>query len=204
MTSVEQRFAALGVEFAPGQEASQAASVDDLRIGDDLPGDPVDFSHGDVDAFTPTPGSFKSFRAGVGEGGAQAYTEYKGRPELRELVADRLARFTGAPVDAGSELIITPGTQGALFLAISALVGTGDRVAVVQPDYFANRKLVEFFGGEVCPVRLAYEADGPAERLSAGGRLRLGRDHRAHGAGAGDRLSARAGLQPGGAAHVVR
>ena len=161
MTSVQQRFAALGVESAPGQPGT--APAEDLRVGHDLPGEPVDFSHGDVDAFTPTPGSFEVFRAGVEEGGAQAYTEYKGRPELRELVADRLARFTGAPVEPGSELIITPGTQGALFLAIAALVGTGDQVAVVQPDYFANRKLVEFFGGQVRPVRLAYEHDGPAQ-----------------------------------------
>ncbi len=31
---------------------------------------------------------------------------------------------------------------------------TGDRdcVSVVQPDYFANRKIVDFLGGEVAPV----------------------------------------------------
>ena len=49
-----------------------------------------------------------------------------------------------------------PGTQSALFLAIAATVAAGDKVAIVRPDYFANRKLVEFSGGEVVPVRLDY------------------------------------------------
>jgi aspartate/methionine/tyrosine aminotransferase len=54
-------------------------------------------------------------------------------------------------------MIITPGTQGALFLAVASTVAHGDKVAIVQPDYFANRKLVEFFEGEMLPVRLDYE-----------------------------------------------
>jgi aspartate/methionine/tyrosine aminotransferase len=33
----------------------------------------------------------------------------------------------------------------------------GDKVAIVEPDYFANRKLVEFFDGRPVPVRLEYE-----------------------------------------------
>jgi aspartate/methionine/tyrosine aminotransferase len=35
-------------------------------------------------------------------------------------------------------------------------VTAGDRVAIVRPDYFANRKLVEFLGAEIAPVRLDY------------------------------------------------
>lgn len=89
-------------------------------------------------------------------GGSQAYTEYRGHAEIRALVAERLAAFTGRPVSAEDELIITPGTQGALFLALGATVMPGDRVAIVRPDYFANRKLVDFLGGEVVPVRLDY------------------------------------------------
>jgi aspartate/methionine/tyrosine aminotransferase len=43
-----------------------------------------------------------------------------------------------------------------LFLAIGATVTAGDRVAIVRPDYFANRKLVEFLGAEIVPVPLDY------------------------------------------------
>lgn len=126
--------------------------------GDPLPGIPVDFSHGDVNetAFGPTPGALDEFVEGVRRGGSQAYTEYRGGAELRDRLAERLAAFTGRPVSSGRELIITPGTQGALFLAIGATVTAGDRVAIVRPDYFANRKLVEFLGAEIVPVRLGY------------------------------------------------
>ena len=114
----------------------------------------MDFSHGDVDAHLPTPGSFEVFCAGVEEGGAQAYTPYRGRKEILEHVAASLASFTGAPVDPAENLILTPGTQGALFLAMGANIMPGDKVAIVEPDYFANRKLVEFFDGELVPVTL--------------------------------------------------
>ncbi|WP_335618052.1 pyridoxal phosphate-dependent aminotransferase [Bordetella bronchiseptica] len=60
------------------------------------------------------------------------------------------------PVDGANELIITPGTQGALFLAIASSVTAGDKVAIVRPDYFANRKLVEFLGGEIVPVDMRH------------------------------------------------
>src|SRR5690606_19896335 len=107
--------------------------------------------------FLPTPGSLEVFSEGVAAGGRQAYTEYRGSLEIREALAGRLASFTGAPVDGRDGMIITPGTQGALFLAVASTVSRGDKVAIVQPDYFANRKLVEFFEGEMLPVSLDYE-----------------------------------------------
>jgi aspartate/methionine/tyrosine aminotransferase len=158
MPSIEQKFAKLGTDHAPGQEVRQVDAADTPLRGDPLPGVPVDFSHGDVDetAFGPTPGALEEFVEGVQRGGRQAYTEYRGGAEVRDRLADRLAAFTGRPVSSGRELIITPGTQGALFLAVGATVTAGDRVAIVRPDYFANRKLVEFLGAEVVPVRLDY------------------------------------------------
>ena len=57
------KFAKLGVDNAPGQEALQKKAALDLR-GDHLEGRKVDFSHGDVDAFEPLPGSLKAFVEG--------------------------------------------------------------------------------------------------------------------------------------------
>jgi aspartate/methionine/tyrosine aminotransferase len=159
MSAIDEKFAKLGTDHAPGQEVRQGTDAPEAALrGDTLPGTPVDFSHGDVDetAFAPTPGSLDEFVSGVQRGGPQAYTEYRGAAELRERVAAHLAAFTGAPVSGASELIITPGTQGALFLAIGATVAAGDRVAIVRPDYFANRKLVEFLGASIVPVGLTY------------------------------------------------
>lgn len=162
--SIDAKFHKLGTDNAPGQEVRQhAGAVEALMRGAALPGRPVDFSHGDVDAHQPTPGAFDLFAAGVAQGGTQAYTEYRGDGAIRDLLAPRLAAFTGAPVDALDGLIVTPGSQGALFLAVAATVGRGDKVAVVQPDYFANRKLVEFFEGEMLPVRLDYVSASETE-----------------------------------------
>ena len=159
--SIEAKFRKLGVDNAPGQEVRQTnAGIEALLRGEKIEGHPVDFSHGDVDAHEPTPGSFDLFSAGVAVGGAQAYTEYRGDRSIRCEIAVRLAKFTGAPVDPEDSLIITPGTQGALFLAVAATVTRGDKVAIAQPDYFANRKLVEFFEAEMIPVRLDYQGAG--------------------------------------------
>lgn len=155
--SIEARFKQLGTENAPGQEVRlRTAGIEALLSGGVLAGRAVDFSHGDVDAHEPAPGSFELFSAGVARGGVQAYTEYRGDIGIRTQVAAHLAAFTGAPIDARDGVIITPGSQGALFLAVAATVSRGDKVAIVQPDYFANRKLVEFFEGEIVPVRLDY------------------------------------------------
>ena len=154
--NIREKFELLGIDNAPGQESLQKNMALDLR-GEKLPGAKVDFSHGDVDAHQPTPGSLGVFVEGFLEGGSQAYTPYRGKKDILEQVAADLAAFSGAPVDPASELILTPGTQGALFLAMGANVMPGDKVAIVEPDYFANRKMVEFFGGEMVPVQMYYK-----------------------------------------------
>ena len=155
MQAIEAKFQKLGVDNAPGQEVRQRGE-DISLIGDIIPGRPVDFSHGDVDAHPPIPGSAELFMAGVARGGDQAYTEYRGGLWIREDLARKLSVFTGVPVEADQELIITPGTQAALFLAMGANIVRGDKVAIVEPDYFANRKIVEFFEGELVPVHMDY------------------------------------------------
>ena len=157
MITLEEKFKALEADNAPGQEVRQgSSSINELMRGEVLAGTPVDFSHGDVDAFAPTPGSSEAWKEGFDKGGQQAYTEYRGAAKIREGLAERLGTFTGSPIAADRELILTPGTQGALFLALGATVSNGTKVAVVEPDYFANRKLVKFFGGEMIPIPLKF------------------------------------------------
>lgn len=80
-------------------------------------------------------------------------------------MAASLSGFTGASIDPEENLILTPGTQGALFLAMGANIMPGDKVAIVEPDYFANRKMVEFF-------RRADGAGGSWSNENEGGRAR--------------------------------
>ena len=155
MNLIEEKFIKLGAEFAPGQEVRQNTNEVKLR-GEKISGTPVDFSHGDVDAFEPIPGTLVDFAEGVHLGGKQAYTEYRGSKVIRENVAEKLSNFTGTTINADQNFIITPGTQGALFLAMGSTIARGDKVAIVEPDYFSNRKLVEFFEGEIVPIQIDY------------------------------------------------
>src|SRR6056297_458454 len=122
MDNLTDKFSKLGVDNAPGQEITQAEEGLHF-IGEKIPGKAVDFSHGDVNAFEPIPGTLDKFVKGVQLGGEQAYTEYKGGESIRETVAEKLSAFTKTKISANTQLIITPGTQGALFLAMGALIG---------------------------------------------------------------------------------
>tara|TARA_Y100000590_G_scaffold461801_1_gene624244 strand:+ start:870 stop:2084 length:1215 start_codon:yes stop_codon:yes gene_type:complete len=159
MMTIDEKFKALDTNNAPGQEVRQSlGDLNTIMVGEKLDGVPIDFSHGDVDAFPPAPSSDKVWKEGFNRGGSQAYTEYRGSAEIRNRLSDRLGKFTGRPIEANSELIITPGTQGALFLALGSIVDVGTKVAIVDPDYFANRKLVNFFGGEILSIPLNYKS----------------------------------------------
>jgi aspartate/methionine/tyrosine aminotransferase len=155
MDRLKDKFTRLGVDNAPGQEGLKEG--ENLRfLGEKIPGTPVDFSHGDVDAFEPIPGALDTFITGVQSGGVQAYTEYRGKNRIREDLSRKISSFTGSEIFADSQIIITPGTQGALFLAMGSLIGAGDRVAIVEPDYFANRKIAEFFEAQIVTITLSY------------------------------------------------
>ena len=157
MDYLAEKFARLGTDFAPGQEGRQKQEELPM-IGGVIEGPVVDFSHGDVNAHQPIPGSLETYVRGYAvDGTYQAYTEYRGKGTIRQYLAEKLAEFSGAPVDPDTEIILTPGTQGALFLAMGSLVGRGDKVAIVEPDYFDNRKLVEFFEGEIVPVQIHWK-----------------------------------------------
>lgn len=165
MDYLAEKFARLGTDHAPGQEGLQKDEILPI-IGDKIDGPAVDFSHGDVNAHLPIPGSLETFvKEYAVEGTYQAYTEYRGKGTIRKYLAEKLAEYSGAPVDPNSEIILTPGTQGALFLAMGSLISRGDKVAIVEPDYFDNRKLVEFFEGEIVPVQMHWKT---APRHSSG------------------------------------
>ena len=155
MDLLEEKFKRINSESAPGQEVRNKNTETRLDVNA-FKKTPIDFSHGDVDAFQPVSASIELFTDGFEVGGKQAYTEYRGKMEIREELAKKLSQFTGASIDAEDHFIITPGTQGALFLAAGATITTKTKVAIVMPDYFANRKIVEFLNGEIYPIEMDY------------------------------------------------
>ena len=108
MDYLAEKFARLGTDNAPGQEGLQKA--EDLpMIGDKLEGPAVDFSHGDVNAHQPIPGSLETFvKHYCVDGTYQAYTEYRGKGAIREYLAKK-----SAPCVPGVRMISVFGSTGA-------------------------------------------------------------------------------------------
>ncbi|HEX3487791.1 MAG TPA: aminotransferase class I/II-fold pyridoxal phosphate-dependent enzyme [Streptosporangiaceae bacterium] len=119
----------------------------------------IDLTHGDTRAFLPPATAAADFDAGVTEN-TEAYTPYRGSAALRSVLAPRLAGLLGRPVDPAAELIITPGTQGGLFAALSALVSPGDVVALPDPEYFMSERILAYLGASAHRLPLAQDDRG--------------------------------------------
>jgi aspartate/methionine/tyrosine aminotransferase len=158
--------ASLQAAALPAYADQYGASVYELdRELSAAPADPnlIDLTHGDVRAFPPPAAAAAELAAAV-QDNREAYTDYRGSATIRALLAPRLSELLQRPVDAARELIVTPGTQGGLFAALSALIGPGDVVAVPDPDYFMSERIVAYLGARA--IRLPIVTD-------AGGHLRL-------------------------------
>ena len=125
----------------------------------DGPEDLIDLTHGDTRAFLPPDWALPGFDAGVRDN-TEAYTAYRGSASLRDVLAPRLAAMLGRPVDPQTEMIVTPGSQGGLFAALSSLVGPGDAVVLADPDYFMNERISRYLGGTVQRMAPQMAAEG--------------------------------------------
>ncbi len=81
------------------------------------------------------------------------YTPALGLPELRASIADYYRARFGVAIDP-RRVIVTPGASGALQLALSVLVDTGDNVLLTDPGYPCNRNMIRLLGADytVVPV----------------------------------------------------
>jgi aspartate/methionine/tyrosine aminotransferase len=121
--------------------------------------DLIDLTHGDTRAFLPPASALSDFNAAANEN-TEAYSPYRGSASVRERVTPRLSKLFGRSVDPMSELIITPGTQGGLFTALSAMVGPGDVVAYPSTEYFMDERITEYLGVSSHRLPLQQSEDG--------------------------------------------
>ena len=143
-----RRCAPLNVHHAPAQQRSARPARDAPAL--------VDFSHGDVAAFPPPQHAVEAVERAVRQGGRWAYTPYRGSAEARTHLAHHLGLLTNSEIDAEREVLVTAGTQAALFLALAAVVERGDLVAIGSPDYFAYRKIARYLEAQPLDVHLDY------------------------------------------------
>jgi aspartate/methionine/tyrosine aminotransferase len=89
-------------------------------------------------------------------GGNTGYTSARGKPGLREAIADRYDRTYGVDVDS-RRVVVTPGSSPALLLAVAALVDPGEEVVLTDPHYACHPNFVRAVGGRVSSVPLSPE-----------------------------------------------
>lgn len=108
---------------------------------------------GEPDFSTPEPIVAAGIRALAA--GRTHYTPATGLPELRAAVANYYQTRYGQKVNA-DQVVITPGSSGALLLALGALLNPDDQVLMADPGYPCNRNFVRFLNGE--PISIGVDA----------------------------------------------
>lgn len=164
------------VHEAPSRIRNLALAERDAQFGrsvralerelEDLPyqGQLLDLTYADTHRFPPPAWVLPDFSAAA-RGGGMTYTPYRGDRTVRSAVAESVSAFLGVEVDPDTELILTPGTQAALFGALASLVEQGDTVALGDPDYISDERLIRFLGARAVQVPLAWDAAGAEPEL---------------------------------------
>jgi methionine aminotransferase len=86
--------------------------------------------------------------------GENQYAPMQGLPVLRERIAEKVFEQYNARYDPASEITVTSGATEALFAAISAVVGKGDEVIVLEPAFDSYVPAIVLNGG--IPVYVQY------------------------------------------------
>jgi aminotransferase len=84
--------------------------------------------------FDPAPELIQAGKDAM-DAGRHQYAITWGSAELRNALAAKLHRFTGVPVDEGSELVVTCGATEAMMVAMMTVCDPGDKVGLFSPFY---------------------------------------------------------------------
>lgn len=80
------------------------------------------------------------------------YTHSRGLPSLRQAIAGYYRRRHGLEIDPETELLVTNGGAGALWLTVFTLTNPGDEVVIPDPCYMLFEPIVRSLGRR--PVRI--------------------------------------------------
>nr|WP_156612181.1 aminotransferase class I/II-fold pyridoxal phosphate-dependent enzyme [Auraticoccus cholistanensis] len=122
------------------------------------PADLLDATYANTHRFPPPDWAVETFVAAAG-GAGMTYTPYRGDTGVREAVSRNVREVLGLPSGDGLEPILTPGTQGALFVALASLLEPGDLVLLPDPDYLSTERMVRYFGAEVLRIPMTFPDD---------------------------------------------
>jgi aspartate/methionine/tyrosine aminotransferase len=111
------------------------------QIFDRAPAGSINLGLGEPDL--PTPDVIRSEAVRVIQEEQNGYTSHAGLPVLRERVASEYPHNLSSP----DQVIITAGSQEALYLTLMTIVDAGDEVLLPDPGFVAYATLVRMAGG---------------------------------------------------------
>ncbi|MBC3191090.1 aminotransferase class I/II-fold pyridoxal phosphate-dependent enzyme [Pseudonocardia sp. C8] len=121
----------------------------------------LDATYADTHRFPPPEWALPTFEQAA-SGSGMTYTPYRGDHGVRAAVAQNVASVLGVPTTEPASVMLTPGTQGALFTALAAILSPGDLVVLPDPDYLSTERMLRYFGAEVVRVPMVWPTEpGP-------------------------------------------
>jgi len=118
------------------------------RIFDEAPAGAINLGLGQPDL--PTPGPVALAGIGAIARGETGYTSTAGDPRLRRAIANSLGPAVAGP----EQVLVTVGSQEAMFAALLALVDAGDEVLYPDPGYPAYPVVARLLGAKPVPYPL--------------------------------------------------
>ncbi|HUS19245.1 MAG TPA: pyridoxal phosphate-dependent aminotransferase [Terriglobales bacterium] len=92
------------------------------------------------------------------QGGWTHYGPSAGLPELRQTIADYVAKTRGVEVKP-EEVVVVPGGKPIIFFTMLALIEEGDEVIYPNPGFPIYESMIHFLGGKAVPIKLKEEKD---------------------------------------------
>jgi aspartate aminotransferase len=83
----------------------------------------------------------------------------KGTPDVLEAIADKMARENDIHVNPKTDVVVTPGSKWALFIALAAVLNPGDEVLYLEPVWVSYPAMIKLAGGIPVPVTLPVETN---------------------------------------------
>src|SRR5215468_6147380 len=111
----------------------------------------------------PHPDAIEATRAAIGRDEANSYLPFSGLDEMKEAVAELIARRGGPHYDPYGEIVIIDGDGSAALNALFALTDPGDDVILTDPTYAGMLQRVRLVGA--VPRLVPLRGDGGGWRL---------------------------------------
>lgn len=142
-----------------GIPASVTLAVNDKakalqRAGHDV----IALAGGDPDFDTP-PHVVEAGISAIKRGRTHYPAPTKGTNDVLEAIAAKMARENNIHVDPKTDVVVTPGSKWALFIALAAVLNPGNEVMYLEPVWVSYPAMIKLAGGIPVPVTLPVETN---------------------------------------------